>query len=50
MSIFLETENRKYFWQILPPRPANYFDLEGFKEITRELLTEQRNRDVYIAY
>ena len=36
-----ETENREYFERSLPPRPANYFDLEGFKEITRELLTEQ---------
>ncbi|EGL87697.1 acetyltransferase, GNAT family [Streptococcus oralis SK255] len=43
-----ETENREYFERNLPPRPANYFDLEGFKEITRELLTEQRNRDVYM--
>ena len=43
-----EKENREYFEQSLPPRPANYFDLEGFKEITRELLTEQRNRDVYM--
>ena len=43
-----ETENREYFERNLPPRPANYFYLEGFKEITRELLTEQRNRDVYM--
>lgn len=43
-----EKENREYFEWNLPPRPANYFDLEGFKEITRELLTEQRNRDVYM--
>ena len=43
-----ETENREYFERNLPPRPANYFDLEGFKEITKELLTEQRNRDVYM--
>ena len=43
-----ETENREYFERNLPPRPANYFDLEGFKEITRELLTEQTNRDVYM--
>ena len=41
-----EKENREYFERNLPPRPANYFDLEGFKEITRELLTEQTNRDV----
>ena len=45
---FFETENRKYFERNLPPRPANYFDPEGFKEITRELLTEQRNRAVYM--
>ena len=45
---FFETENREYFERNLPPRPANYFDLEGFKEITRELLTEQRNRAVYM--
>ena len=32
----------------MPPRPANYFDLEGFKEITRELLREQENHDVYM--
>lgn len=43
-----ETENREYFERDLPPRPANYFDPEAFKEITRELLTEQRNRDVYM--
>ena len=43
-----EKENREYFEQSLPPRPANYFDLEGFKEITRDLLTEQTNRDVYM--
>ena len=45
---FFEKENREYFERNLPPRPANYFDLEGFKEITRELLTEQTNRDVYM--
>ena len=43
-----EKENREYFERNLPPRSANYFDLEGFKEITRELLTEQTNRDVYM--
>ena len=45
---FFEKENREYFERNLPPRPANYFDLEGFKEITRELLREQTNRDVYM--
>ena len=45
---FFEKENREYFERKLPPRPANYFDLESFKEITRELLTEQRNRDIYM--
>ena len=45
---FFEKENREYFERNLPPRPANYFDPEGFKEITRELLTEQRNRAVYM--
>ena len=43
-----EKENREYFERNLPPRPDNYFDLEGFKEMTRELLTEQRNRAVYM--
>ena len=43
-----EKENREYFERNLSPRPANYFDLEGFKKITRELLTEQTNRDVYM--
>lgn len=43
-----EKENREYFERNLPPRPANYFDPEGFKEITRELLTEQTNWDVYM--
>ena len=43
-----EKENREYFERNLPPRPGNYFDPEGFKEITRELLTEQTNRDVYM--
>ena len=45
---FFEEENREYFERNLPPRPANYFDLEGFKEITRELLREQENHDVYM--
>ncbi len=36
-----EKENQEYFEQNLPPRPGNYFDPESFKEITRELLTEQ---------
>ena len=43
-----EKENREYFERNLPPRPGNYFDPEGFKEITRELLTEQTNRYVYM--
>ena len=43
-----EKENREYFERNLPPRPGNYFDPEGFKEITRELLTEQENHDVYM--
>lgn len=43
-----EKENREYFERNLPPRPANYFNPEGFKEITRELLTEQTNRAVYM--
>ena len=43
-----EKEIREYFERNLPPRPGNYFDPEGFKEITRELLTEQTNRDVYM--
>ena len=43
-----EKENREYFERNLPPRSANYFDLEGFKEITRELLREQENHDVYM--
>lgn len=45
---FFEKENREYFERNLPSRPANYFDLEGFKEITRELLREQENHDVYM--
>ena len=43
-----EKENREYFERNLPPRPATYFDSEGFKEITRELLTEQENHDAYM--
>lgn len=43
-----EKENQEYFERNLPPRPANYFDSEGFKEITREMLTEQTNLDVYM--
>ena len=43
-----EKENREYFERNLPPRPANYFELEVFKEITRELLREQENHDVYM--
>lgn len=43
-----EKENWEYFERNLPPRPANYFDPEGFKEITAELLTEQENHDAYM--
>ena len=43
-----ERENREYFERNLPPRTVNYFDSEGFKEITRELLREQENHDVYM--
>ena len=43
-----EKENREYFERNLLPRPENYFDSEDFKEITRELLTEQENQDVYM--
>ena len=43
-----EKENREYFERNLLPRPENYFDSEGFKEITRELLTEQENHDIYM--
>ena len=43
-----EKENREYFERNLPPRPVNYFDPEGFKEITRELLTEQENHYSYM--
>ena len=45
---FFEKENQEYFERNLPPRPATYFDSEGFKEITRELLREQENHDVYM--
>ena len=45
---FFEKENREYFERNLPPRPANYFESEAFKEITRELLREQENHDVYM--
>ena len=41
-----EKENQEYFEQNLPPRPGDYFNPEGFKEITRELLTEQENLSV----
>ena len=43
-----EKENQEYFEQNLPPRPGEYFNPEGFKEITRELLTEQENHDAYM--
>ena len=43
-----EKENREYFERNLPPRPANYFDLEAFYKIIAQLLTEQTNRDVYM--
>ena len=43
-----EKENREYFERILSPRPANYFESESFQEITRELLREQENHDVYM--
>ena len=49
LDVYLfEKENREYFERNLPPRPANYFELEVFKENTRELLREQENRDVYM--
>ena len=32
----------------MPPRRANYFDPEGFKKITAELLMEQENHDTYM--
>ena len=43
-----EQENREYFERSLPPRPAHYFDSEGFKELTRELLREQESHDIYM--
>ena len=43
-----EKENKEYFEQNLPPRPGDYFNPEGFKEITSELLTEQENHDAYM--
>ena len=43
-----EKENREYFEQNLPPRPDNYFDSEGFKKITAELLAEQDNHNAYM--
>ena len=43
-----EKENQEYFERNLPPRPGNYFDPEGFKEITTELLMEQDNHDAYM--
>ena len=43
-----EKENREYFERNLPPRACNYFAPEAFKEITRELLTEQENHDAYM--
>ena len=43
-----EKENQEYFERNLPPRPANYFDSEGFKKITAELLAEQDNHNAYL--
>lgn len=43
-----EKENREYFERSLLPRPAHYFDSGSFKEITRELLREQKSHDVYM--
>ena len=43
-----EKENQEYFERNLPPRPANYFDSEGFKKITAELLAEQDNHNAYM--
>ena len=43
-----EKENWEYFERNVLPRSENYFDSEGFKEITRELLTEQENHDIYM--
>ena len=43
-----EKENQEYFERNLRPRPANYFDSEGFKKITAELLAEQDNHNAYM--
>ena len=43
-----EKENREYFERNLPPRPANYFDLEAFYKIIAQLLMEQENHDTYM--
>ena len=43
-----EKENREYFERNLTPRPANYFDPEGFKKMTAELLMAQENHGTYM--
>ena len=48
MFILLKKKIESIFERSLPPIPAHYFDSESFKEITRELLREQENHDVYM--
>ena len=43
-----EIENKAFFEETLPPRGDEYYKLENFKEIIKELVEEQKNDIVYM--
>jgi [ribosomal protein S5]-alanine N-acetyltransferase len=43
-----EIENKAFFEETLPPRGDEYYELESFKEIIKELVEEQKNDIVYM--
>ncbi|MDZ7542599.1 N-acetyltransferase, partial [Clostridium perfringens] len=42
-----EIENKAFFEETLPPRGDEYYEMENFKEIIKELVEEQKNDIVY---
>jgi [ribosomal protein S5]-alanine N-acetyltransferase len=47
-DIFIfEKENRAYFEKSVPPRPADYYSYDTFKELMGPLLNEQENQISY---
>ncbi|WP_411169617.1 GNAT family N-acetyltransferase [Clostridium sp. MB05] len=43
-----EIENKAFFEETLPPRGDEYYEMENFKEIIKELVEEQKNDIVYM--